>query len=166
MFARILLQPRVQERIIINITPAQEKVFRQLTAGIDPVDRERQTEIYNRVVEFEKAMAANPPSVASGRIVFVQNCSPCHSIAEEGGSIGPNLDGVSQWGAKALAEKILDPNRNISENFRTYTIRLKDGKVSSGLYRRDEGAVVIFADLTGKEFSILKKILRSKRLPS
>ena len=30
---------------------------------------------------------------------------------------------------QTLAEKILDPNRNISESFRTYSITLKDGKV-------------------------------------
>lgn len=156
MFARTLLQPKIQERILLNISPAQEKIFRQLTAGIDPVDKTRQDEIYKRVLEFEKAMTIHPPSLDSGRIVFVQNCSPCHSIAEKGGNIGPNLDGVSQWGPKALAEKILDPNRNISENFRTYTISTKDGKTRSGLYRRDEGATVVFADLSGKEFSIPK----------
>jgi putative heme-binding domain-containing protein len=157
IFPRILLQPRIKERILIGITPAQQKVFDQLTAGIDPVDEERQKEIYNRLVEFDKAMQTNPPSVDSGKMVFMQNCSTCHSIAEEGGSIGPNLDGVSQWGAKSLAEKVLDPNRNVSESFRTYTIRMKDGKVNTGLFRREEGAVIIFADLTGKEFSVAKK---------
>jgi len=157
MFPRMLLQPRVKERILIGIKPAQKKLFDELTAGVSPVDEERQKEIYNRLVEFDKAMQSNPPSVDSGKIVFMQNCSTCHSIAEEGGSIGPNLDGVSQWGAKSLAEKILDPNRNVSENFRTYTIKMKDGKVSTGLYRREEGAVIIFADLTGQEFSVSKK---------
>ena len=165
MFARILLQPRVKERILLNITPAQKKIFDQLTAGIDPVDQERQKEIYNRLVEFDKAIQTAPPSVDSGKIVFMQNCSSCHSIAEEGGNIGPNLDGVSQWGAKSLAEKILDPNRNVAENFRTYTIRMKDGKISTGLYRREEGAVIIFADLTGNEISIPKKDI-AERTPS
>jgi putative heme-binding domain-containing protein len=111
-----------------------------------------------RLQDFENAMNSNhKPSADSGKIVFVQKCAPCHSINSEGGDIGPNLDGVAQWGPKALAEKILDPNRNISENFRMYSVRLKDGKVSSGLYRREEGAVIVFADLTGKEFSIAKK---------
>ena len=68
--------------------------------------------------------------------------------------IGPQLHGIGKRGAEALAEKILDPNRNISEAFRNYTITLKDGKVTTGVYRREEGAVVIFGDLTGKEFSI------------
>ena len=157
MFARILIQPKIQERILLNISPAQKKVFNQLTDGLSPVDKERQNEIYERVLDFERAMNTQPPSVDSGGIVFMQNCSPCHSMAEKGGNIGPNLDGVSQWGAKALAEKILDPNRNVSENFRTYTIKTKDGKIASGLYRRNEGAVMIFADLSGKEFSISKE---------
>jgi putative heme-binding domain-containing protein len=157
MIARILIQPKVQERILLNITPGQEKTFRQLTAGLTPTDKQRQDEIYTRVLEFEKAMNLHVPSLDSGQIVFMQNCSPCHNIAGTGGHIGPNLDGVAQWGARALAEKILDPNRNVSENFRTYTIRTKDGKTASGLYRRDEGAVLVFVDLSGNEFSVPKE---------
>lgn len=157
IFARTLLEPKVQERILYKATPAQESMFKQLTSGLDPVDKQRQEEIADRLAAFEKEMQNNPPSVDSGHMVFIQNCSPCHSIVEEGGNIGPNLDGVAQWGPKSLAEKILDPNRNVSENFRTYTVRMKDGKVITGLYRRDEGAVIVFADLTGKEFSIPKK---------
>jgi len=53
-----------------------------------------------------------------------------------------------------LTEKILDPNRNISQAFKNYTIRLKDGTVKSGLLRREEGQSKVFADLTGKEFTI------------
>jgi hypothetical protein len=34
---------------------------------------------------------------------------------------------------------------------------MKDGQVVNGLYRREEGAVIVLADLTGKEFSIAKK---------
>ncbi len=108
-------------------------------------------------MDYEAAIQKQRPSLDSGRQVFVQNCSPCHSIGGQGGSIGPNLDGVNQWGPKALAEKILDPNRNISENFRNYTIKLKDGKLLTGLYRRDAGAVIVFADIAGQEFSIPKK---------
>jgi putative heme-binding domain-containing protein len=61
-----------------------------------------------------------------------------------------------KWGARALAEKILDPNRNVSESFRNYIIKLKDGKVLGGLLRREEGEVIVFADITGKEFSVAK----------
>jgi putative heme-binding domain-containing protein len=157
MFPRTLLEPRVRERILLNISPAQKKQFEDLTKDVSPVDQAKQELIDTRFQQFEVVMqSSRKPSVDSGIIVFTSKCATCHSINAEGGDIGPNLDGVAQWGAKALTEKIIDPNRNISENFRMYTIRLKDGKVSSGLYRREEGAVIIFADLTGKEFSIPK----------
>ena len=157
IFARTLIQPKVEERILLNITPKQQKEFTALTANLDPIDKERQTMIYDRLMDYEADLQNQKPSLDSGHLVFVQNCSACHTIAGKGGSIGPNLDGVNQWGAKALAEKILDPNRNVSENFRNYTIKLKDGKVITGLYRRDEGAVIVFADIAGQEFSIAKK---------
>ena len=92
----------------------------------------------------------------------MQNCSPCHKIGITGGVIGPNLDGVNKWGAQALAEKILDPNRNIAENFRTYTIKTKDGKVMTGLFRREAGEVIVFADIAGQEFSVAKKDIEER----
>lgn len=162
LYPRVLLQPVVQERIFINITPAQKKKFEELTAGVDKIDKERDEEIAKRVTSFEHVMESSPPPTAEGKKVFMQFCSSCHSVAEEGGNIGPNLDGLAQWGPKAISEKVLDPNRNISENFRNYSIKLKDGKLLSGLYRRDEGAVEIFADLTGKEFSVAKKDIAEK----
>ncbi|MBC7851744.1 MAG: c-type cytochrome, partial [Chitinophagaceae bacterium] len=156
MFPRILLHQRVKELMMNRSTATQLKMYNELIKGVDPVNKEKQGEIYLRLEEFDKATQAKTPSVDSGKMVFVTNCAPCHSMAEEGGNIGPNLDGVAQWGPRSLAEKILDPNRNISENFRTYTVRTKDEKVVTGLYRREEGAVVVFADLNGKEFSIAK----------
>ena len=74
--------------------------------------------------------------------------------------IGPQLDAIGNWGVKALSQKILDPNRNISEAFRTYMITMKDGKQMNGLLRRQEGEVIVFADNTGKEFSVPKKDMK------
>jgi len=112
------------------------------------VNQEREKLIQQRLARFSSSHIQRE----TGRVVFIQNCSPCHQIKKEGGLIGPQLDGVGNWGAQLLATKILDPNRNISEAFRTYTIRLKDGTVSTGLYRREEGQVLVFANMAGEEF--------------
>lgn len=157
IYPGILLQPVVSERIMLNITPAQRRTLEELTKNVSSVDTERQQEIDTRLENYQKQLSAQAPSADSGKMVFLQNCAACHRMAEEGGQIGPNLDGVSQWGARSLAEKILDPNRFVSENFRTYTIRLKDQRVMMALYRRDEGAVSVFADIAGEEFSIPKQ---------
>jgi putative heme-binding domain-containing protein len=152
---RVLIQPKIEERIMLNITVKQKPEFQKLTADLQTIDKEKQSLIAGRITDF--TYAKSTPSAATGRVVFTRNCSTCHSIEEEGGSIGPQLDGVGRWGVSALVEKILDPNRNVSESFRNYTIRLKDDKVLSGLYRRDEGALMVFADISGKEFTVSKK---------
>jgi putative heme-binding domain-containing protein len=159
---RTLLEPKVEERIMLNISPKQKQEFEALTANLEPVSKERQILIDTRLIAFNAV--TQPLSADSGRMVFKQNCSICHSIGNEGGAIGPQLDGVGKWGARALAEKILDPNRNISGAFRNYTIRLKDGKVMSGLFRRDEGEVTVFADVLGKEFSVPKAEIAEQKM--
>jgi putative heme-binding domain-containing protein len=108
------------------------------------------------LIAFRTFKATGAAQLDSGSMVFYANCNACHRKYVMSG-IGPQLHGIGKRGAEALAEKILDPNRNISEAFRNFTITLRDGKVLTGLYRREEGAVVIFGDLNGKEFSIPKK---------
>jgi len=156
IFPRFLIQPNVEERMSLGITKQQQVLLEELTANLQDISKERQELIQQRVDAFR---AASPkPSADAGRAVFTRNCSPCHSIGNDGGGmIGPQLNSVGKWGVNALAEKILDPNRNISESFRTYTIRLKDGKVMTGLFRREEGAATVYADATGREFTVVNK---------
>lgn len=158
---RTLLQPRVKERLFQDISPDQAEAFEAITSKLEPASKERQVLIDTRVLAFNTAAPQTP--VAPGKELFKQNCAACHSIGGEGGAIGPQLDGVGKWGARALAEKIIDPNRNVSEAFRVYTINTKDGRVLSGLYRRGEGEVIIFADIAGKEFSVAKENIAGKK---
>ena len=153
--ARTLTDPHVEERILLNISAKQQQEYNSLIANVEPIDSERQALINERLKSF-KDYKATTAQLDSGSRVFYANCNACHQKYTLSG-IGPQLHGIGKRGAEAIAEKILDPNRNITEAFRNYTIKLKDGKVLTGLYRRDEGAVVIFGDLSGKEFSIPKK---------
>ena len=59
----------------------------------------------------------------------------------QGGVVGPHLDGVGNRGLERLIEDVLDPSRNVDPSFRYSTVSLKNGEVFSGLQRREEGAV-------------------------
>ena len=159
--ARLLKQRTVEENLMANITPEQLKIFEELTANLVPISEERQELIDKRLSDF----VPDNGLIASGALVFEKNCSSCHQIDNKGGLIGPQLDGVGNWGKTALATKILDPNRNITENFRTYNISLNNGQTVSGLYRREEGQTLVLADQTGMEFSISKPDIK-EMLPS
>jgi len=159
LLPRILLEPQVEERFTTNASAQQEKELADLTTGVEPISKEKQALIEQRLMNFE-ASDKNSFRIDSGKMVFAQNCGACHKIGGQMG-IAPQLDGVGKRGARGIIEKILDPNRNISHAFQNYTIRLKDGTIKSGLHRRDEGEVKIFADLTGKEFFVSNKEIAS-----
>jgi putative heme-binding domain-containing protein len=159
IFARTLLEPKIEERILSNISAAQKAEYQKLIASLPPVSEEKDKLIKERLALFSQSDTLRSP----GHGLFVQNCSPCHRIGNEGGVIGPQLTGIGNWGANALAEKILDPNRNISEAFRSYTLTLKNGKVTTGLFRRDEGGALVFADMSGKEFSVPKEDIAEQK---
>lgn len=147
---------------MMNATKDQIKAFEELTAEVEPISVERQKLINARLVAFEQ-LDRKSLSLDSGHMVFDQNCGVCHKVGGQMG-VGPQLDGIGKTGARGLMEKILDPNRNISGAFKNYTIQMKDGTVKSGLYRRDEGASKVFADITGKEFVVAKKDIAEQKL--
>ncbi|MBO0931651.1 PVC-type heme-binding CxxCH protein [Fibrella aquatilis] len=150
LYTRMLVQPGIQDRLLLNISQPQKARYDQLTANLSPIDEAREVLITSRLASF----SASGGIADNGRQVFATHCATCHQINREGGLIGPQLDGIGSWGSKALATKILDPNRNISEAFRMYTIRLKSGEVRTALFRRDDAQSITYADVMGTEFVV------------
>ncbi len=159
---RTIAQGRTQDLILSNATKQQQQAFEQLTADLGPISAEKQAVIDKRLASFE-ALDKKTLNLDSGSMIFQQNCGVCHKLGGQLG-VGPQLDGIGKTGARGLIEKILDPNRNISKAFQNYTIKLKDGSVKSGLLRRDEGQSKVFADITGKEFTIATKDIAEQKL--
>jgi putative heme-binding domain-containing protein len=159
---KILLEPSVHKLLEANMSFDQQQAFESIVADVQPFSEEIQMLINKRVSGYEQHTA----SVTKGAQIFLQNCSPCHQIRTKGGNIGPQLDGIGNWGLQALSEKTLDPNRNISKAFINYSIELNDGGIRQGLFRRDEGEIKVFADNTGQEFSILAGDIKSQKAVS
>lgn len=147
---RTLVQRRVKQRMLVNVSEKQGKTYDELVKDFMASDSVKNELIQARLRTFE----ASEGKVPEGRQVFVSNCSICHQVGGEGGMVGPQLTGIGNWGSYALTEKVLDPNRNISKAFVTYTIQTLDGKMYTGLLRREEGNLRVFANVAGEEFSI------------
>jgi len=120
---------------------------------------DRKKLIEDRMAAYDSAAV----TVQQGKQVFTQNCTMCHRIGNDAGaSIGPQLTGIGTWGKHAITQKILDPNSSISTAYRMYNITLKDGTKQSGLFRREEGKVVVFANYGGQEFVIPKAQIKEQ----
>jgi putative membrane-bound dehydrogenase-like protein len=134
-----------------GIEGVDEKI-KTLSAGLQPADKRIHNTIGKVVGQFGKAGG----SADTGAELFVKNCAACHRFANQGGLVGPQLDGIGQRGPERLLEDILDPSRNVDEAFRTTIVTLADGRVVSGLRLREEGDDVVFADAAGKEVRVAK----------
>ncbi len=124
----------------------------RLTAGVPPENEERDQLIQQR----RQALAKARTSPEQGARLFGQHCAACHQLAGKGPLIGPQLDGIGNRGADRLLEDILDPNRNVDVAFNVTSLALADGKVVSGLMRREAGAQWVLVDNLGKEFTVNK----------
>ena len=78
------------------------------------------------------------PSPAAGRRVFFAHqgplCAKCHTIQGRGGNIGPDLSTIARTATRQkLIDSILDPSKEISPYFITWSISTTSGKVHTGL---------------------------------
>lgn len=75
---------------------------------------------------------------ATGRERFlhsrVQQCRNCHRLADQGQSVGPDLDGIAARRTRIeLLESILEPAKKIEPLFATYVVVTADGQTLTGL---------------------------------
>ena len=151
--ARLLQEKAVETPLNGSKIPDIKERLAKLTKGLPPADQKIQELLAARRKGFEAAK----PDAAAGAKVFEKNCMICHTLASKGAKVGPQLDGVGIRGLDRLLEDVLDPNRNVDQNFRMTILNLKDGKVVRGLLLREEGEVYVMADDKGKEVPVPKK---------
>lgn len=156
---RLLMLPAINARLqALNIPKWKEQVA-ELTAGL-PTDAEARDKL---ILERKQALDKGQASAAHGAELFTKNCANCHQLAGKGALVGPQLDGIGLRGRDRILEDVLDPNRNVDVAFRTTTLQLQDGRVVSGLVRREEGALIVLADPMGKEFTVPKADVEERK---
>jgi len=155
--ASLLTQRSVRDKLLAVRPRAADEIAR-LTANLSPNAGRLQKTAQERQATFPAAQA----SAETGAKLFQIHCAVCHNIAGQGGRVGPELDGIGHRGLERLCEDVLDPNRNVDRVFRYSLVNLKDGSTFAGLYRREEGAVLIFTDAAGKDLAVNKDDIASR----
>src|SRR5262249_17624363 len=156
---RLLLLPAVASKLTALKREDLDARTTSITSKLPPPDVILDPLITDRRRNFVQAKT----NLTRGQAVFEKHCIACHKIADKGALIGPQLDGIGNRGLDRLLEDVLDPNRNVDVAFRTTTLRLSDGRVISGLVRREEGNQVILADPQGKEFPVAKSDIEEQQ---
>jgi putative heme-binding domain-containing protein len=123
-----------------------------VTRGLPPANETLRQLIEQRRERYQ----GFPVSLEHGAQVFQKHCAACHQVGGKGSLIGPQLDGIGNRGLERVLEDVLAPNQNVDVAFRATTFILADGRVLSGLVRREEGEVLIVADNKGEELKLPK----------
>lgn len=81
--------------------------------------------------------------VEAGRRTFFHvngaGCFKCHTVGGRGGQVGPDLTVIARtMDRKKLAESVLEPSKEISPQFTSWTIETTSGKVLSGILLGEE----------------------------
>src|SRR5215475_2670767 len=76
-----------------------------------------------------------------GRTLFGQaQCFACHRYDNEGGAQGPDLTGISgRFNVRDLLESIIEPSKEVSDQYAAVVITTTDGKVVTGRIANTHG---------------------------
>lgn len=80
------------------------------------------------------------PNIIAGEQIFNGSaaCASCHSYHEQGGNVGPALDGLSaRLDYAALIQSLSNPSATIASGFEAKEVELEDGTIIRGRYRND-----------------------------
>ena len=82
-------------------------------------------------------------------------CQNCHAIAGAGGQVGPSLESI---GASAqpdyLVDSILQPNKQVKENYHALAVATDDGRIYTGIKVRQTGNELVLRDAEDREVTI------------
>ncbi len=150
--AVLLREKAHQDRLRAHKDAALTKQLDAILAKLPPANVE-----LDKLIAKRKTAALKAEGHAErGFAVYKKTCAACHKLGSEGALVGPQLDGIGGRGLERLLEDVLDPNRNVDRAFRMTIITKKDGTVTSGLVRKEEGDDLLMVNQQGQEFTVKK----------
>ncbi len=103
-----------------------------------------------KVLEEMLPLAERTGDVALGREVYRKHCANCHRHGGQGGDVGPDLTGMAVHPKSEMLVHILDPNRDVEGNYRTYTVVTVDGRVLTGMLAGESRTSIEVVDAEAK----------------
>ena len=95
-------------------------------------------------------------NASEGRAIFQARCSACHKLGGIGIAVGPDLAALTDKSPGALLVGTIDPNRDVSEQYATFLVRLKSGITLAGMIADETANGFTLRGVDGKPQTILR----------
>ena len=101
--------------------------------------------------------------LAKGRILYERTCAACHVMYGQGGKLGPDLTGSGRSSLDYVLENVVDPSAVVSADYRMTILRLKDGRILSGMESK-RGKNSLALRMPGSETVVEKSAVVSREV--
>lgn len=101
-------------------------------------------------------------------LFFTTSCGACHRLAGLGGDIGPDLTSIpNKFNDEYVLTAIIDPSRDISDQYGMFEVKLKDGSSKTGLVVEAGDKVSIYPSDHTAEPAVVSAadVVETKQLP-
>lgn len=117
---------RTRMKELLSIKPGQASVY--LVKGAPTRD-------FTRTLDFlRNSIGTERRSLHEGARVFQKACAACHKFGDQGTLVGPELTTAgSRYTLEDLLTTIVDPSREISDQYRALDVFTKDDEIFTGL---------------------------------
>ena len=115
---------------------------------------------------YRVALAGGDPN--RGRELFRNrvdlSCQRCHTIEGVGGSVGPDLSGIGREKTpEYILESIVAPNRQIAKGYDSVVVLDADGKVYTGVLKKETDTTLQLMTAEGELVTIPKKDIEARK---
>lgn len=103
----------------------------------------------------EDSGPSDDPMAIAGEMLFNNQatCVSCHSYGDNGGNVGPKLDGVSsRLSESALLQALTNPSATIAGGYGAKIVTQNDGSTVRGRYRNDSELAVQIQNEGGRRW--------------
>ncbi len=114
------------------------------------------------VAKYLAAEVATADS-ANGAALFKKHCAVCHLPDDQGRAVGPHLANLSDRSTRGLTESILNPNRAVDPQYRSYVLLTNDDRIITGAIAEELGETVTVVQSDGRRISISRADINSMR---
>jgi putative membrane-bound dehydrogenase-like protein len=141
------LDPGLRDALASVRDPSLGERVKKILAAAAPADRQE-------VLAKYQAALAQSGDRRRGATIFRQNCLTCHALQGLGHRVGADLSGISARPRATLLEDVLDPSRQVTPNFMSYTVVTEDGQILVGLLAAENAQAVTLRRAEGIEETV------------
>jgi putative membrane-bound dehydrogenase-like protein len=120
------VDPSTRQGLEKHSNPDLKERAERLFRGAVSADREQ-------VIRHFQAATHLEGDRAKGAVTFARACLQCHAMQGRGNGVGPNIYSVASQPKETLLASILDPSRQVTPDFVSYSVTTRGDETLTGL---------------------------------